>query len=253
MNANGTFTDAVREMGGLTVTVERRVLHWIAPRLPAWVNADHLTVLAIVAMAMAGAAYWLSSTHVAALWLVNLCLAINWFGDSLDGTVARIRHQQRPRYGFYVDHVVDAAGLSMLIGGMALSGFISPLVALGVLSAYLLLCIEVYLATYTLGTFRMSMFKVGPTELRLLLASGNAATWWWSPGPARQFDLPGLVIIGLLVTAFLTSLVHNTVTLSRAEPRPVSCRPAPHRRDTPRHSAPVVPRPVPASPPHGQA
>ena len=113
-------------------------------------------------MGLAGCSYWLAGTFPWALWLVNLCLAVNWFGDSLDGTLARVRQQQRPRYGFYVDHVVDAAGAIMLFGGMGLSGYMSPLVALGLAASYFLLNIEVYLATYCLGTFRLSYFKLGP-------------------------------------------------------------------------------------------
>lgn len=228
MEARTTFKDAVRDMGGVTVQMERRTLQWLAPRLPGHVNSDHLTGLALGAMAMAGLAYWLSAFQIYALWLVNLCLAINWFGDSLDGTLARIRNHQRPRYGFYVDHVVDAAGLTMLVGGMALSGYMTPLIAFGVLAAYLLLCIEVYLATYCLSTFRMSFFKVGPTELRILLALGNAATFFFHPDPhvtvfgmsARLFDVAGMLATTGLVLAFVLSVIRNTRTLYRAEPIP---------------------------------
>ncbi len=228
MDTTTTFKDAVRDMGGVTVQWERRVLRWIAPRLPAAVHSDHLTLLALLAMAMAGVGYWLSATWVAALWIVNLGLALNWFGDSLDGTLARIRQQQRPRYGFYVDHVVDAAGLTMLVAGMALSGYMTPLIALGLMAAYLLLCIEVYLATYCLGTFTMSFFKVGPTELRILLAAGNTATVLFHPNPhvtvlgmsARLFDVAALLATAGLVVAFVVSVVGNTRALYRAEPIP---------------------------------
>lgn len=229
MEARMTFKDAVRDMGGVTVQWERRTLLWLAPRMPRAINSDHLTGLALAAMALAGVSYWWSSTQPYALWVVNVCLMVNWFGDSLDGTLARVRQHQRPRYGFYVDHVVDAAGLSMLVGGMALSGYMTPIIALGVLAAYLLLCVEVYLATYCLSTFRMSFFKVGPTELRIILALGNAATVFVHPDPhvhifglhARLFDVAGLVIIAGLVTAFVSTVIRNTQTLYRAEPIPV--------------------------------
>ena len=100
-------------------------------------------------------------------------LALNWFGDSLDGTLARVRDCQRPRYGFYVDHILDAIGMSVLMTGMAFSGYISPSVAAVFLIAYLLLSIEIYLATYTIGTFHLSYWSFGPTELRILLLIGN--------------------------------------------------------------------------------
>lgn len=245
MDTTPQFSEAVREMGGVTVRIERRVLHWIAPRLPQAVNSDHLTGLAIAAMALAGIGYWLAGTSLWAFWLVNVCLAVNWFGDSLDGTLARIRQHQRPQYGFYVDHVVDAAGLTMLVGGMALSGYITPTVALALLAAYLLLCVEVYLATYTRRTFRMSFFKVGPTELRILLALGNAATFFLHPDPhvlilgipARLFDLPAAAATLGLLTAFVVAVVTNTTALYRLEPRPATRIPALRRSGTPRHSA----------------
>lgn len=208
-------------MGGVTANVERRVLVWIAPRLPSVVHSDHLTALALTAMAFAGAAYWLAATYVWALWLVNVAVAVNWFGDSLDGTLARVRQRQRPRFGFYIDHVVDAAGAVFLVGGMALSGYLTPLLALGIVVAYFLVMIEVYLATYCLGEFRMSVFRVGGTELRLLLMLGNAATVLLHPSPdarafgidARLFDIAAIPIIVGLTLAFIRSAIQHSRAL----------------------------------------
>jgi phosphatidylglycerophosphate synthase len=155
-----------------------------------------------------------------------ISLAVNWFGDSLDGTLARVRRQQRPRYGFYVDHVVDAVGAAALFGGLALSGYMGPLVALVLLVAYLLVCIEVYLATHCLGTFTMSAFKIGPTELRILLAIGNLAVFL-HPTTAifghtfRLFDIGGVIAAAGLGAALIVAAVRNTRALYRAEPRPV--------------------------------
>ena len=228
MGTTQQFRDGGRVVGGITAALEQRTLLWLAPRMPGWINSDHLTGLGLVAMGLAGWSYWLAGSFPWALWLVNLWLAVNWFGDSLDGTLARVRKQQRPRYGFYVDHVVDAVGAVMLIGGMALSGYMNPLVALGVTVAYFLLNIEIYLATYCLGTFRLSYFKLGPTELRLLLALGNAAVVLFHPDQtatffgwnARLFDLGGLFAIVGLVSIFLVSAVRNTRALYAAEPIP---------------------------------
>src|SRR5205823_3161814 len=133
-------------------------------RMPRWINSDHLTLLALAAMLLSGASYWLARVSPAGLVLANVCLALNWFGDSLDGTLARVRRHQRPRYGFYVDHIVDAAGAVFLLGGLGLSGYMTPVIALILLVAYLLLLVETFLATHTVGTFTMSYFKVGPTE-----------------------------------------------------------------------------------------
>ena len=104
-----------------------------------------------------------------------LCLLLNWFGDSLDGTVARVRDQQRPRYGYYVDHVIDLAGTALLFAGLAASGLMSPLIATLVVAAFFLVSAEAYLATHARGVFKMAFIGVGPTELRILMAAGAIA------------------------------------------------------------------------------
>ena len=158
--------------------------------------------------------------------LVVVCLAVNWFGDSLDGTLARVRGHQRPRYGFYVDHVVDAVGAVFLFGGMGLSGYMSPLVSLVLLVAYLLLMVETFLATHTLGTFKMSHFMIGPTELRVLLAIGNARPAGPSDGRAcsatqyRLFDVGGVIAACSMVFTLAIAAVTNTRALYAAEPLP---------------------------------
>jgi phosphatidylglycerophosphate synthase len=204
---------------------EKRALIWLAERMPAWVNSDHLTGLALVAMLGAGLSYWLASVTPFGLILVIVFLAINWFGDSLDGTLARVRDCQRPRYGFYVDHVVDEIGVAFLLGGLALSGYMSPAVAIGVLVAYLMLLVEVFLATYALGTFRMSYFKLGPTELRILLAVGSLTVMSRPTAnvfghDVLVFDLGGIVAAAGLVLTLIVSAVSNTRALYRAEPLP---------------------------------
>ena len=172
------FKTADRAHTSLLAAAEKRTLIWIANRLPGWVNSDHLTALGFVSLILAGASYWYASSNAWALLLVIPFLALNWFGDSLDGTLARVRNRQRPRYGFYVDHILDAIGMSFLMAGMALSGYMSPLVAGTFLIFYLLLSIEIYLATYTIGTFHLSYWNFGPTELRILLVIGNLFALW---------------------------------------------------------------------------
>jgi phosphatidylglycerophosphate synthase len=157
----------------LLAPLEKRTLVWIAERLPRWVNSDHLTLLGLASMAACGALYAASGRWPWLLLLVNAGLALNWLGDSLDGTLARHRGCQRPRFGFYVDHLVDAFGALFLLGGLALSGLMSPLVAAAVLVTYFLLAIETYLATYAIGSFKISWGAVGGTELRIGLAVLN--------------------------------------------------------------------------------
>src|SRR5262249_20199363 len=145
------FREARRIQQSFLANLEKRTLIWLAARTPAWINSDHLTVLGLLSMAGARASYWWSHSNPLGLLLVIVCLALNWLGDSLDGTLARFRDHSRPRYGFYVDHIVDAFSALFLLGGLALSGYMAPAVALGLLIAYLMLSVEVYLASYTLG------------------------------------------------------------------------------------------------------
>ena len=215
--------------GSILTSLERRTLLWLAARLPAWINSDHLTLLALVSMAGVGASYWLSSVTPAGLLLVVICLALNWFGDSLDGTLARLRQQQRPRYGYYVDHVVDAFGTLFLFSGLALSGWMSPLVAATLLAAYFAVCLETYLAAHSLGDFEMSFLGLGPTELRILLAVGNVALlvhptttlFGWT---FKLFDVGGVAGAAGLVLTFACLAVRHTRALYRMEPRPAGVR-----------------------------
>ena len=208
---------------------EKRTLIWLATRLPRAINSDHLTGLALAAMVGAGASYWLASVTPIGLVLATALLAINWFGDSLDGTVARVRQHQRPRYGYYVDHVVDAIGAAALLGGLALSGYMSPWVAGALLLSYYLLSLEVYLAAHSLGRFQMTFFRMGPTELRLLLAAGNITlllhpTASIMNGAYGLFDVGGAIGAFGLVATFLYSAVRNTRQLYREEPLPARVR-----------------------------
>jgi phosphatidylglycerophosphate synthase len=218
--------DHIREHRSLLAAAEKRLLIRIAARLPAAINSDHLTGLALAAMAMAGAGYALARFDVRAVWIVVVALALNWFGDSLDGTVARVRCVERPRYGFYVDHVLDIVGITMLIAGLASSGFMTPAFALCFLVAYLLVSGEVFLATAARGVFTMSFAGIGPTELRILLVIGTLAL----PGDPRVglgpfglvplFDVGALVATAGLALALVVAIVRNGAALARLEPRP---------------------------------
>lgn len=225
----GTATAGVhtRNNSSVTARLEKQLLIWMARRLPPAINSDHLSVLGLFSMALAGVAF--ASFRLSPAWAaagVIAALIANWFGDSLDGTVARVRQQQRPRYGFYVDHIIDLAGTTMLLAGMAWSGLMQPLVAAAVLAGYLLVSAESYLATHAAGIFRMSFLGFGPTELRLLLMAGAvraALTPWITPfgsAPVRLFDVGGVIAVAGLVTAFMVSSARNTRALYIAEPMP---------------------------------
>ena len=214
----------VRLQGSVLAAVEKRALVWMATRMPAWVNPDHLSALGLVSMAGVGASFWLAgSAPRAGLPLVVVFLFLNWFGDSLDGTLARVRNKLRPRYGFYVDHVIDIAGTTMMLVGLAASGFMDPRLAIVVLAAWLAVSAESFLATHTRGMFRMSFLWFGPTELRVVIAAG--ALWVMSGGqvtvfgmgPYRLFDLGAVAASVGLAVAFVVNAVRNAVALYREE------------------------------------
>src|SRR5438445_5172499 len=168
-----TFSDAKREQTSILAPLERAALRALARRMPGWVNSDHLSVLGFAAMFLAGVCYALSKQNPLTLHAVNVFIFLNWFGDSLDGTLARYRNRQRPRYGFYVDHIIDTFGALFLLFGIALSGYMSERIAAAVLISYFMLAINSYLAAYSIGVFKISQWKLGPTELRLLMVVGN--------------------------------------------------------------------------------
>jgi archaetidylinositol phosphate synthase len=217
---SATVGNVRRIQASLLTSVEKKILIGLAGRTPSWIHSDHLTAVGFAGQIMAGVFYALSRGNRYFLLAVIACLAVNWLGDSLDGTLARVRRQQRPRYGFYVDHMVDSLGAVAMMGGLALSGYMHPWIAIGLLLAFLLLSIQSYLATYTLGEFHLSFWSFGPTELRLLLAVGNLALLRW-PVVLRQhyrlFDIGGTVgLIGMsLMIVFFT--VKNGYRLYREE------------------------------------
>jgi archaetidylinositol phosphate synthase len=217
------FTPARRVNQALTASAERRALEWMAHRAPRWLSSDHLTVLGLSAQIGAGVCYALSRYNRYALLLVVLCLALNWLGDSMDGTLARVRCQQRPRYGFYVDHMVDIFGSVALMGGLGFSGFVHWQTAIAMLIAFLLLSSESYLATYTLSHFQLSQGIFGPTEIRILLILGSLALLH-SPYSTvfghrmLLFDLGGTIAAVCMFATAILLTVRHTAQLYREEP-----------------------------------
>jgi archaetidylinositol phosphate synthase len=219
--------DHTRENGSVLAAAEKQLLIAIARRLPPWLSSDHLTLLGLAAMAAAGVAFAGIAASPWSAALVAAALAVNWFGDSLDGTLARVRGQPRPRYGYYVDHVVDLAGTAALVGGMAASGVMTPAVAAALVAAYFLVSAEAYLATHTLGIFRISFAGIGPTELRILLAIGaifvaRHPVVRVAGHPALLLDVGGVVAAVGLTAVFVVSAIRNTRALYLAEPLPSS-------------------------------
>ncbi len=217
------FSEATKIQASLLSGVERRCLIWLAERLPALVSSDHMTLLGLLASLGIGVSYYLARSDRRALLAVPVLLALNWFGDSLNGTLARVRCCVRPRYGFYIDHLVDSVGAVFLIGGLALSGLMTPGIAAGLMVAFLMLSVEVYLATYTVGVFRMSHWQLSPTEIRIVLAVFSLVVYWVPVVNIRAhsyllFDLLGGVGIACGVGMLLAAILRNLRTLHRVDP-----------------------------------
>jgi len=215
----------VREHRSLLASAEKQLLIAIARRLPPWISSDHLTLLGLVSMPAAGLAFAAIQQTPWNAALFAFALFANWFGDSLDGTLARVRQHPRPNYGYYVDHVIDLAGSAALITGMAASGLMHPSIAIAMLAAYLLVSAETFLATHAVGVFRLSFAGMGPTELRILLAVGavyvSRHPWVEIAGQrVLLLDVSALIAIIGLVIVFIVSAIRNTRALYLAEPLP---------------------------------
>lgn len=204
---------------------ERWALPRLAARLPQWVVPDHLTVLGLLASTVIGAAYALSNRDVGWLWLANVAIVVNWFGDSLDGTLARYRRTERPRYGYYLDHLTDAYSTLAIGLGLGFSPFMLLSVGLGIVVAYLLLSINVYLETHVFGEFTFSYGSFGPTEVRIALIALNLIALLYEGAHfgvlgimLTPFDIAGVVIGVGMLAMLLARALGNLRRLAVAEP-----------------------------------
>jgi phosphatidylglycerophosphate synthase len=204
---------------------EKRVLVWIAARTPRWLVPDHLSVLGLLSAVWIGVAYGLSVRNPAWLWGASLGLALHWLGDSLDGTLARVRHIERPRYGFYVDHLGDAVATVAIGLGLGLSPFMLLAVGLTIVIGYLLLSINVYLETLVVDQFRLGYGILGPTEVRIMLILLNTLALVLGPIPfhafgvdATAFDVVGVLTALGMMGMLLRRIIRNLRHLSRLEP-----------------------------------
>jgi phosphatidylglycerophosphate synthase len=222
-----------REMTFLLAGPERRLLRWTAARLPPGLMPDHLTVIGLLGALICATGYGLSPRHPGWLWLASAGLLVNWFGDSLDGTLARVRKIERPKYGYYLDHMMDAITTIIIGTGLGLSPFVALPVALVTVILYLCLSINVYLESEVHGVFDMGYSVFGPTELRIVLVLANAGLfagvlWGGFSGPAvARVANAVCALMGVILTyALLARMRINLIRLARIEP------PGPTKRAT---------------------
>jgi len=224
--------DAEREPNFLLARAEKRALRAIALRLPRWILPDDLTALGVLSAVGICAAYVLSNESALWLWIASGLLVMHWLGDSLDGTLARVRGIQRPRYGYYLDHLVDAVSTALIGIGLGLSPYMLLSVGTLIVVAYLILSINVYLEAHALGRFSIGYGLIGPTEIRLILIALNTALAL-VPGGVHfavagtrltPLDLVGVAIAAVMVVLVLGRAARNLRELAALEPA------APRRR-----------------------
>jgi archaetidylinositol phosphate synthase len=210
-----------RQLNFLLAAPERRCLRGLALRIPAPVTPDHLTALGVLGAVGAAVSYALSSYRPVWLWAASGMLVVQWLGDSLDGTLARVRRAERPRYGYYLDHVVDAFSTAVIGLGIGLSPYIDLGLALGGVVVYLALSINVYLESNVFGVFRLAYSRLGPTELRIIMILANTVLAVSGPGPTVALVANGmLAALGIgMVGMLLVRVAGNLRELARHEPR----------------------------------
>jgi len=219
--------DAIRIQDSILNKMEKRVLVCLAKKLPKWVTSDHLTWLGLFGAIISAGGYFLSNWDVEFLWLSSLGFVVNWFGDSLDGTLARVRNAQRPIYGFYLDHNIDGLTVLIFCVGAGISPFISFSVAMLILSGYYLLSIFTYINTYLKGEFKISYSGLGPTEFRLIVILINTLfiylptdnpTIYIIGIPIKLFDIFALVIALVLFIIYLWSFFSEKIKYGEIDP-----------------------------------
>jgi phosphatidylglycerophosphate synthase len=204
----------VRIQTSILNSLEKKALVWMALRIPRKINSDHLTVLGFIGALLSSAGYILSNFESNFLWLASFGLLVNWFGDSLDGTLARVRNAQRPIYGFFIDHSIDGLTVFAICVGAGLSPYISFAVAMLILAGYLLLSVLTYINTYLKGEFKITYNKLGPTEFRLIVILINTLFIYYPTGTQNfvidgvalsLFDVIGIVIAFILFFIYLVN------------------------------------------------
>ncbi|MDE5811861.1 MAG: CDP-alcohol phosphatidyltransferase family protein [Muribaculaceae bacterium] len=226
--ANEKHENAERIQTSLLNAAEKKALVWLAERQPRWVTSDFLTYLGVAAAVLYAASCWLSTAcNINFLWLASFFLVMNWYGDSLDGTIARVRQTQRPKYGFFIDHSLDALTTCLFCIGMGLSPLMQLSISLFIMGGYLCMSIYTYLSTIVMDKFRLTYGKLGPTEMRLIIITvfilrmylplegvgfRIGATWW------TVYDCIGAAVAAGLFLTYIGSLVKDLRYLAKIDP-----------------------------------
>lgn len=200
----------------LLATSERRLLTWLCGRMPRWVTPDLLTAIGLLGAAVTFVGYVASNAGTAWLWLAQAGYLLQWFGDSMDGSLARFRQIERPDYGYFIDHSCDGLTILLILGGMGLSPYVRLDVALLALAGYLLLCVHAFLAARVIGELKLSYLAAGPTELRFVLVGLTAAMMALGAAPGEFAPLSGFdLFVAVAATIFLILFIVQTIATAR--------------------------------------
>ncbi len=223
---------SVRIQTSFLNAAEKKVLVWMAERLPGCITSDMMTFTGTIGAIVIALGYYLCNYNIAWIWLASFGFVVNWLGDSLDGTIARVRKQQRPKYGFFLDHNVDCINEAIMFIGAGLSPLMSLDIALLILAMYLMLSVYVYISAHLKNEFKLTYAKLGPTEFRLIIILVNTAfffipalaafektmTVFGSSLVLSALDIVGIIIILILGAAYISSLVKDGREYAKEEP-----------------------------------
>lgn len=229
---NGNKADAVRIQTSILNAAEKKVLVWLAERQPSWMTSDILTYIGTFGAIVIAVGYIMSSRDMNWLWLSSLGFVVNWYGDSLDGTLARVRNRQRPIYGYYLDHTVDAVNELIIVLGIGLSGMVHLSLALLILAIYFMLTVNVSINAHLKKEFRLTYARMGPTELRIIMIIVNTVLvlipsigtfshtfmLWGHELTIRTMDYVAAFIFLALLLIYLTEIVKDAKEYARLDP-----------------------------------
>ena len=230
----GNKADAVRIQTSFLNAAEKKILVWLAVRQPKWMTSDILTLIGTVGSLIAAAGYVLSARNISFLWLSSLGFVINWYGDSLDGTLARVRNRQRPVYGYYIHHTVDCISEILIFTGIGLSGLMHFGLAMLILALYLMLTINVSINAHLKKEFKLTYAKMGPTEFRLIAILVNTLFATVKPLSEfsrtyelfgrdivfKTFDYAGVAVLVILSVIYLVTIFKDAAEYARRDPMP---------------------------------
>lgn len=206
----------VRIQENILAVRERRLLNWLCARMPAWVTPDLLTGLGVFGAVLVFAGYAASNLAEGWLWLAIAGYVVQWFGDSMDGSLARFRKIERPSYGYFIDHSCDGLTTALIVWGIGMSPYVIMDVVMVALVGYLLLSIHAYLSARVLGEFKLSYLNAGPTELRFLLVGLTIMMMVLGTGPGLFGAISGFdLFVGALGALMMTLFVVQTLVTGR--------------------------------------